>query len=352
MTPSPAADATFLALSGGVGGAKLVLGLAEPLGDRLCVVVNTGDDFDHLGLLVSPDVDTALYTLAGIVNPATGWGRREETWRFMEALATLGGPVWFRLGDGDLATHVDRTQRLRAGATPSEVCVHLARRFGVAANILPMTDQRVRTLVETDEGCLAFQDYFVRRQCRPAVRSIRFEGAETARPSPRILEALSIPTLAGIVICPSNPWLSVDPILAVPGLAAALRRSGAPVVAVSPIVAGKALKGPAAKIMAELGLECSSRQIARHYAGLIDAIVIDRADGALGGEMQAERGADGGAEKGVDRGVDGGVTVLVTNTVMTTREDKVALARDCLALCARLAKAARAAPVRRRSSET
>ena len=331
------ADATFLALSGGVGGAKLALGLSDLLGDRLCVVVNTGDDFEHLGLLVSPDVDTALYTLAGIVNPTTGWGRREETWTFMQALAALGGPVWFRLGDGDLATHVDRTQRLRAGATPSEVCAHLAGRLGVAARVLPMTDQRVRTLVETDEGWLAFQDYFVRRQCRPAVRAIRFAGVEAAQPSPAILAALSSPSLAGIVICPSNPWLSVDPILAVPGLSAALRRSGVPVVAVSPIVAGKALKGPAAKIMAELGLECSSRQIARHYAGLIDAIIVDHTDGALGRDIGAGRGA-GEAEKAVDRDVDGGVTVLVTNTVMASREDKVALARDCLALCGRLAE--------------
>jgi LPPG:FO 2-phospho-L-lactate transferase len=316
-TDAPAGDATFLALSGGIGGAKLALGLAQLLGSRLGVIVNTGDDFEHLGLLISPDVDTALYTLADIVNPQTGWGRRDETWTFMAALAALGGPTWFRLGDGDLATHIDRTARLQGGATATEICAHLADRLGVAPRILPMTDERVRTVVETDEGALAFQEYFVRRQCRPCVRAIRFAGAAAARPTPAILAALASPTLKGIVICPSNPWLSIAPILAVPGLAAALRNSGAPLIAVSPIIAGQAVKGPTAKIMGELGLECSSGLIARHYAGLIDAIVIDAKDGSLAADI--------------------GVPVLVTNTLMTTREDKVALARQCLALCARLA---------------
>jgi LPPG:FO 2-phospho-L-lactate transferase len=314
------AAATYLALSGGIGGAKLVLGLAELLGGSLGVIVNTGDDFEHLGLAISPDVDTALYTLCGLVNPETGWGRRDETWTFMAALAALGGPAWFRLGDGDLATHIDRTVRLATGATPTEVCARLAERLGVAPRILPMTDARVRTVVETDEGALAFQEYFVRRQCRPVVRAIRYEGAEAARPTPAILAALASPTLKGIVICPSNPWLSIDPILAVPGLVAALRASGAPLVAVSPIIAGQAVKGPTAKIMAELGLECSSRLIARHYAGLIDALVIDERDRALAADI--------------------GVPVLVTNTLMAARADKVALARQCLGLCERLAAGA------------
>ena len=318
MSTVTASDATFVALSGGVGGAKLSLGLAELLGERLGIIVNTGDDFEHLGLAISPDVDTALYTLAGVVNPETGWGRRDETWTFMRALEELGGPAWFKLGDGDLATHVDRTARLKAGETPTSVCAHLAARLGIAARVLPMSDAPIRTVVETDQGILAFQEYFVREQCRPAVRRIRFEGADAARPTPQIEQALAAPTLGGIVICPSNPWLSVDPILAVPGLRAMLRASGAPVIAVSPIVAGKALKGPAAKIMGEFGLQAGCRSIARHYGNLIDGFVLDAADAELA--------------SGID------LPVLVTHTIMRTLEDKVALARECLAFCARLAQ--------------
>ena len=343
---------TYVALSGGIGGAKLSLGLARLLGSdpshprfpqdhvhadegsdpRLTVIVNTGDDFGHLGLAISPDVDTALYTLAGIVNPETGWGRRGETWTFMEALARLGGPTWFRLGDGDLAMHVDRTRRLKAGETLTEFCAHAAKRLGITARILPMTDDPLRTVLDTDAGTLAFQEYFVREQCRPAVRSIGFEGAGGTRPSPQILAALSAPTLAGIVICPSNPWLSVDPILAVPGMRTALKASGAPIVAVSPIVAGKALKGPAAKIMGELGLAASSVSVARHYAGLIDGFVIDTADAALVPDL--------------------GVPALVTNTVMRTLDDKIALARNCLDFCARLADKTGAPRTMQRASAT
>jgi LPPG:FO 2-phospho-L-lactate transferase len=332
MSPEGGTAATYVALSGGVGGAKLSLGLAQLLGERLSVIVNTGDDFEHLGLHVSPDVDTALYTLAGLVNEATGWGRRGETWTFMRALAALGGPAWFKLGDGDLATHVDRTRRLGAGETLTEICAHLADKLGVGARILPMTDDKVRTVVETDQGTLAFQEYFVREQCRPAVRAIRFEGAATARPTPRTLEALSVPTLAGIVICPSNPWLSVDPILAVPGMREALKASGAPIVAVSPIIAGKAVKGPAAKIMTELGLEPDSRNIAKHYRGLIDGLVIDTQDGALASDVPAP--------------------VLVTDTLMRTLDDKMALARQCLAFCSRLADEPRRAGAEGRTEAT
>jgi LPPG:FO 2-phospho-L-lactate transferase len=330
-------EGTYVALSGGVGGAKLSLGLAALMGSdpshqrsrqirgprgegsdpRLTVIVNTGDDFEHLGLAISPDVDTVLYTLAGIVNPETGWGRRNETWTFMEALGGLGGPTWFRLGDGDLAMHVDRTRRLKAGDTLTTICAHSAASLGIAPRILPMTDDPVRTVLETDMGTLAFQEYFVREQCQPVVRSIRFEGAGAARPTGHALAALAAPTLAGIIICPSNPWLSVDPILAVTGLRAALRASGAPIVAVSPIIAGKAVKGPAAKIMRELGLAADSIAVARHYAGLIDGFILDTADAALGPDMD--------------------VPFLVTNTMMRTLDDKIALARQCLDFCARLA---------------
>jgi LPPG:FO 2-phospho-L-lactate transferase len=312
---------TYVALSGGVGGAKLSLGLAHLLGERFTIIVNTGDDFEHLGLHISPDVDTALYTLAGLVNEEAGWGRRDETWTFMEATEKLGGPTWFRLGDGDLATHVDRTARLAAGETLTGICAHFAARLGIAARVLPMTDAPVRTVVETDRGTLAFQDYFVREQCRPAVRHIRYDGAAAAEPTPQVLAALATPTLAGVIVCPSNPWLSVEPILALPGMRKALRALGVPVIAVSPIIAGKAVKGPAAKIMAELGLEADSRSIARHYEGLIDGFVIDGADEALASTLP--------------------MPAIVTNTMMRTLDDKVALARQCLAFCDRLARRGR-----------
>jgi LPPG:FO 2-phospho-L-lactate transferase len=306
----------FVALSGGVGGAKLALGLAHLLGERLAVIVNTGDDFRHLGLHVSPDVDTALYTLAGVVNPQTGWGRSEETWTFMQALATLGGPAWFRLGDGDLATHVVRTAGLAAGGSLTTITADLARRLGVAAHVLPMSDAPVRTVLDTEMGQLAFQDYFVREQCRPAVKGIAYEGAASAQATPLVVEALTAPDLAGVIICPSNPWLSIDPIMAVQGMASALRARGVPVVAVSPLIAGQAVKGPVAKIMDELAVRRDCRGIAQHYAGLIDGMVIDEQDQALAREMP--------------------LPVVAVNTLMLTLDDKIALAKTCMAFCQRL----------------
>ena len=307
----------YVALSGGVGGAKLSLGLAQLLQDRLTLIVNTGDDFEHLGLYVSPDLDTALYTLAGRVNPEMGWGLAGETWSFMRRLRELGGPDWFNLGDGDLATHIVRTRRLAAGDTLTVVCQELARRASIAVSVLPMSDDRVRTMLDTDAGTLAFQEYFVREQCRPRVRRIRFQGAAEAKPTPQLLQALADPALRGIVVCPSNPWLSVDPILAVAGLRPALRAAKVPIVAVSPIIAGKAVKGPAAKIMAELGMAADSRSIARYYAGLVDGLLIDRQDAALAPDMP--------------------LPVKVTETFMQTLDDRIALARTCLAFCAELA---------------
>lgn len=311
-------QATYVALSGGIGGAKLSLGLARLLGARLTVVVNTGDDFEHLGLAISPDVDTTLYALAGLANPQTGWGRRDETWSFMEAIAQLGGPAWFKLGDRDLAIHVERTRRLRSGETLTSITAHLADRLGVTARVLPMSDDPVRTVVDSDAGVLSFQDYFVRDQCRPVVRALRYEGAATARLSAQVAAALSAFTLAGVIVCPSNPWLSIGPILAVPRMREALRASGAPVIAVTPIIGGRAVKGPTAKIMAELGLAPHVASIAGHYAGLLDALVIDA----------------------VDSGTAAGLSVRtsVANTLMRTKEDKVALARHCLALCEGVAR--------------
>jgi LPPG:FO 2-phospho-L-lactate transferase len=313
------AAARYVALSGGVGGAKLSLGLAHLLGERLTVIVNTGDDFEHIGLYVSPDIDTTLYTLSGLVNPETGWGRRDESWSFMAAVAQLGGPTWFRLGDGDLAMHVERTRRLRAGETLGEITAHLGARLGVAAKIVPMSDDPVRTLVDTDMGRLAFQEYFVREQCRPKVAAIRFDGAAQARPCPSALDALSDPRVAGVIICPSNPYLSVDPILAVPGMEAALKACAAPIIAVTPLIAGKAVKGPTAKIMEELGLETSTATIVDHYADLIDGFVLDRKDAASEGGL--------------------GLPALVANTLMQSFDDKTVLAMACLGFCRQLHRA-------------
>ena len=304
-------DGTVLALSGGIGGAKLALGLSRVLpSGRLAVVANTGDDFEHLGLSISPDIDTLMYTLAGLDNPQTGWGRAGETWNFMAALEALGGEAWFRLGDRDLATHVERTRRLAAGETLSAITADLCRRLGVGPRILPMSDDRVRTRVKTDEGWLDFQDYFVRRRCAPRVLELSFAGASQARPQFEFLRLLDAPDLRAVVICPSNPFISIDPILAVPEVREALRQCAAPVVAVSPIIGGKAVKGPTAKMMAELGLPISAAEVARRYDGLIDGYVADHADvGAMSGLS---------------------VQVAFARTLMQSLDDRIALARAAL----------------------
>lgn len=307
-----------VALSGGIGGAKLALGLDRVLAPgQLTIVANTGDDFRHLGLAISPDIDTLLYTLGGLDDPVRGWGRRDETWTFMQALAQIGGENWFLLGDGDLALHVERTRRLTAGETLSEVTDALRQRLAIASAIVPMSDDRVATRVDTDEGWLDFQHYFVRRRCEPRVRALEFAGAETALLAPGAAAALADPALAAIIICPSNPYLSVDPILAVPGLRQALRAARAPVIAISPIIAGQAVKGPTAKMMAELGLVPSAATVAQHYAGLIDAFVIDEADAVAS--------------------VDGEVAIATAPILMRSLEDKTRLARFVLDVAERLA---------------
>jgi LPPG:FO 2-phospho-L-lactate transferase len=308
-----------VALAGGVGGAKLADGLARLLGERLTVVVNTGDDFTHLGLHISPDLDTVMYTLAGIANPKTGWGIVGETWNFMAQVERLGGPAWFRLGDRDLATHALRTEGLAAGETLSAVTGRLCRSLGVAPKLLPMSDDAVRTMIRSDDGELPFQDYFVRLGCAVAVRGIRYAGSDTACLNPALAALSAASDLSAIVICPSNPYLSVDPILAVPGMREWLRARGRPIVAVSPIIGGAAVKGPAAKIMAELGASVSAAGIARHYRGLIDGLVIDEADAVLAPEIAAE-----------------GMAVRVTPTIMSVPEDRVAVARTCLAFAGEL----------------
>jgi LPPG:FO 2-phospho-L-lactate transferase len=300
-----------VALSGGVGGAKLALGLSRVLPpEELLIVANTGDDFEHLGLSISPDIDTLMYALAGLDNPATGWGRRDETWSFMDSVAQLGGEDWFRLGDRDLATHVERTRRLRAGQTLSQVTADFCRRLGVGPRVLPMSDDRVRTRVRSDEGWIDFQDYFVRQQARPLVRDLEFTGADEARAQPDVMAALGSGRLRAVVICPSNPFISIGPILAVPGLSDAIAECGGPVVAVSPIIGGRAVKGPTAKMMQELGLQASAAAVAEQYGDLLDGYVVDPVDAA-------------------DTDVPY-VEVTVAPTLMTSLEDRVALARVVL----------------------
>ena len=314
----PTADARVLAVTGGIGGAKLCLGLQRVLpAGALHVIVNTGDDFEHLGLSISPDVDTTLYTLAGIANVELGWGRRDETWSFMRVLETLGGPTWFRLGDGDLALHVERTRRLAAGETLTEVVADLACRFGIPSRIMPMSDDAVRTIVHTaDGGELGFQEYFVRERCVPAVARLRYAAAATARISSAAAQALRDPALRAVVIAPSNPYLSIDPVLALPGMRAALRARGAPVIAVTPLIGDSAVKGPTAKIMRELGLAPSPLTVREHYRGLIDGFVLDERDAALAADMD--------------------LPVQVCDTLMRSLEDRERVARCTLELAEKL----------------
>jgi LPPG:FO 2-phospho-L-lactate transferase len=316
-----------IALCGGVGGAKMAFGLTRILApDDLTIVVNTGDDFEHLGLAIAPDLDTVAYTLSGLADRARGWGLEGETWAFMEALRRLGGEDWFNLGDRDLATHIERTRRLAAGESLSAVTAHLTGRLGIAHTVAPMSDQPVRTWVDTHEGALPFQAYFVRERCAPVVTGIRFEGAGAALPSPTFAAALARPDLAAILICPSNPYLSIDPILAVPGVREAIARSAAPCVAVSPIVGGQAVKGPAAKLMAERGLKPGGVAIARHYLGLIDGLLVDAGDAHEAAEIDAL-----------------GVTTRAAPTMMLSDDDRIAVAREALDFAAALAGRAIAA---------
>lgn len=304
-----------LAITGGVGGAKLALGLAHLLGpDEVAFAVNTGDDFEHLGLQIAPDLDTLTYTLSGLANQDLGWGRQDETWHFMSALEALGGETWFRLGDRDLAMHVTRTRMLAAGASRTAVAAHLARSLGVAHRILPMSDDPVRTTVLTADGPLAFQHYFVRDRCAPAVTGFEFAGSSDARPAAALMDWLA--SADAVVICPSNPFVSVDPMLSLPGFRQALRTARAHVVAVSPIVGGGAIKGPTAKMMRELGVPTEADQVAAHYGDLLDGFVLDAQDAALADRI--------------------GTATVVTNTVMLTLADRISLAESVLEFVARL----------------
>ena len=314
--------ARVVAFSGGIGGAKLALGLYRTLPpDRLMVVCNTGDDFEHLGLSISPDLDTVMYTLAGVANPETGWGRANETWTFMQALEQLGGETWFRIGDGDLATHVERTRRLAAGESLSAISDDFRRRLAVHAQVVPMCDEPVRTMVETEDGVLPFQRYFVERRCAPRVAGFEFRGASDARPPPALRKALGSEQLEAVVICPSNPFISIDPILAVPGMRAEIAARRAPVVAVSPIIGGHAVKGPTAQMMVQLGIPTSAGAVAEHYRGLLDGLVLDHAD----------------ADQA--RAID--LPCLVTRTLMVSEDDKRTLASEVLAFARRIGETLR-----------
>jgi LPPG:FO 2-phospho-L-lactate transferase len=296
----------IVALAGGVGGAKLAHGLAQVLlPEDLTVVVNTGDDFEHLGLFISPDLDTVCYTLAGLANPETGWGRVNETWQTITNIGKLGGPGWFHLGDQDIATHLERTRRLKEGQSLSQITRGFCKAWGVKHTVLPMSDQPVRTIVETDEGDLPFQEYFVHRACQPHVRGFRFEGVETARPADGVEQAIRY--AEAVIICPSNPWVSIDPILRV---LSPILSDKLPVVAVSPIIGGKTVKGPAAKMYAELGIEPSALAVAKHYLDILRGFVLDNQDAQLAASLP--------------------VRTLITNTLMRTDEDRARLAQDVL----------------------
>ncbi len=303
-----------LALAGGVGGAKLALGLSHVLPpQQLVVVANPGDDDVSHGLHVSPDLDTLMYPLAGLANPTTGWGVAGDTFGVLEMLKRYGADSWFSLGDRDMATHIERTRLLRQGWTLSQVTSYLCGKLGVKPTLAPMSDAPVRTLVETDQGTLAFQDYFVKHRCEPSLRSVRFEGASIAQPSPAFQQALDV--AGAVVYCPSNPVVSIGPILALPGVMEHLKEFHGPMVAVSPIVGEQALRGPAAKMLQELGEEVSCVGVARRLAGICDVLVVDTQD--------AHRVADVRAA---------GVDVEVMDTIMETDADKERLARELLQL--------------------
>ena len=317
QTPT-GASLSVVALAGGVGGAKLADGLARCLPPaNLTVIVNTGDDFEHWGLKISPDLDTVCYTLAGLANPETGWGRVDESFNAFQALSRLGGADWFHIGDRDLATHVERTRRLRAGQPLSQVLRDFCQAWNVGPTVLPMTDDPVATIVDTVEhGELAFQEYFVHQRCEPMVKGFRFQGIEKAQPAPGVLDAIR--KADAIVFCPSNPWVSVDPILGLPGVRPEM--AGKPVVAVSPIIAGQTVKGPAAKMFSELGIEPSALAVARHYTGLLSGFVLDSVDATLADEVQ-----------------ELGITPLVVPTFMKSVPDRERLAQDVLHFVERLA---------------
>jgi len=300
----------IVALAGGVGGAKLADGLAQVLQpDQLTIVVNTADDFTHLGLRISPDLDTVCYTLAGLANPDTGWGRDYETWNVFTQLKQMGMPDWFQLGDSDLATHIVRTTRLNAGWSLSQITEDFCRQWGIRVHILPMSDQTIQTQVSCEDGVLEFQEYFVHRKCVPVVNGFNFMGIGNSTPAPGVISALE--KADAVVICPSNPWVSIDPILSIPKFQSAIE--GHLVVAISPIVGTKTIKGPAAKMFTELGIEPSAFAVAQHYGSIIDGFIIDNSDDEL-----------------VDKIENLGIRVYTADILMHDQKDRGRLAAEVI----------------------
>lgn len=302
------------ALAGGVGGAKMVQGLSQVISPQnLTVIVNVGDDFEFYGLKISPDIDTVCYTLAGLVNPETGWGLAEESWNAVEAAGNLGGPTWFRLGDRDLGTQIERTRRHKIGQPLSRITADFCQSWGISVNVLPVTDYLVPTIVNTDQGDLPFQEYFVYRRFEPKVNGFRFLYAETSEPAPGVIDALDLADM--IVICPSNPFVSVDPILAIPGVKDAVisrMKNGIPVVAVSPIIGGKSVKGPAAKMFSELGFDPSASAVSEYYSGIINGFVFDQIDSD---ELVS---------------IEPGIQTRMTNTLMPDVKERKRLASEVI----------------------
>jgi LPPG:FO 2-phospho-L-lactate transferase len=311
----------YLALSGGVGGAKLALGLSHVLDtEQLLVVANTGDDFQHLGFSVSPDIDTLIYTLSGLNNKELGWGRQDESWSFMQACEELGMETWFRLGDKDLALHLFRTQALVQGLTLSEVTRELCNRFNIKTRITPMSDDPVNTFVNTTMGTLPFQEYFVKQRCLPEVSGIEYKGIDNAKMSPSFDQYLNDPALQAVIICPSNPFLSVQPILSIATVRKKLKEIMQPVIIVSPIVEGQALKGPAAKMMKELNIDCDVNGVVELYADIADGIVIDNKDSAHVEKIESR-----------------GIKVHTSNIVMQSLQERIDLAREVVQFSKRFA---------------
>jgi LPPG:FO 2-phospho-L-lactate transferase len=306
----------LVALAGGTGAAKFLRGLAcvvDP--EDLTVIVNTGDDAEIWGLYVSPDLDTVCYTLGGLIDEAKGWGIRDETFHALDHMARFGEPVWFNLGDRDLATHVHRTRLLRDGRTLSEVTRAIAESLGVRVTVLPVSDQPLRTRLLGQDGWLDFQEYFVREKAQVDVRQVRYGGAESAQPAPGVLEAIA--AARGVIVCPSNPITSIGPILAVRGIAEALEKTAAPTLAISPIVGDDAVSGPAGRLMAAAGLPVAAAGVARAYAPWLDVLLFDERD----------RGQ-------LSRILELGVGAVTAQTIMTGREDEVALARRTIEILA------------------
>ena len=305
---------THLALSGGIGGAKLSLGLEHVIqSPKLMIAGNTGDDFRHMGLYISPDLDTLMYTLSGRSDPERGWGLADETWSFMETIKEMGGETWFQLGDRDLATHVERTNRLNQDEKLSAITSLFCNKYGIKAQIIPATDDPLQTLVETEGGLVSFQYYFVKEQCKPKIISLQFNGSETAKPCSDLEQVLGSSKLETVIICPSNPFLSIDPILSVKGIKDGLKQNRAKVIAVSPIVGGDAVKGPTAKNLRDLGYPVSALAVAKYYSSFINGFVLDKRDEHDASLIESL-----------------GIKVFLEDTIMTDLKSKIRLAKRVL----------------------